>query len=91
MDADHPTPHAVGAGIPEWADIARGTEPGPPTAAAGRCDRHLNPSRTGHGAGLEVDAELVFGEPAAGCGGELGFDHWGEPVGAQPGQVGAVP
>jgi len=33
MDADHPTPHAAGAGIPEWADIARGTEPGPPTAA----------------------------------------------------------
>jgi hypothetical protein len=32
----------------------------------------------GHGADLEVDPELILGEPASRCGGQLRLDHRGE-------------
>ena len=89
MDGDDPAADAAGAGLAQRADAAGDAEPGPATAAAGRADRHGHPRRAGHRAGLEVDAELVLGEAAAGCGRELGLDHRREPVLVQPGQVGA--
>jgi hypothetical protein len=87
VDGDHPTPEAGRASLPERADPTGDAEPSPPTATPGRADRHGDPGRAGHGAGHKVEAELVFGEPAAGCGGQLGLDHRGEPVVVQPGQV----
>jgi hypothetical protein len=65
VDGDHPPAPAAGAGLAHRAATARDTEPGPATAAAGWGDRHGDPRRAGHGAGLEVDTELVFGEPPA--------------------------
>jgi len=79
-DGDHSTPNAGGAGIAQRADAARGAEPGPPTTATGWDDRHLNPGRAGDRLGLEVNAELVFDEPAAGRGRKLGGNHRGQPV-----------
>jgi hypothetical protein len=89
IDGDHSTPNAGGAGLTQRADAARNTEPGPPTTAADQDDRHRDLGRAGHRLGLQVDAELVFGEPPARCGRDLGGDHRGQPVGVQPGQVGA--
>ena len=57
----------------------------PPPRGLGGSPR--DPGRAGDRLGLEVDAELVFGEPAAGRGGKLGVDHRCEPVAVQPGQV----
>jgi hypothetical protein len=89
VDGHHPTTRAGGAGLAERADAAGGAEAGPPTATAGWADRDGDPGRAGDGAGLEIEAELVLGEAAAGCGGNLGFDHWREPLLVEPGQVGA--
>jgi hypothetical protein len=63
--------------------------PGPPTTATGWDDRHRHPGRAGDRPGLEINAELVFGEPATGRGRRLGGNHRRQPVGVQPGQVGA--
>jgi hypothetical protein len=89
VDGDHPTPQAGRAGLPQRADAARSTEPGSAITAAGWADRHRDPGRAGHGAGLEVKAELVFGEPPARGGRDLGLDHRRPPLLLQPGQMGA--
>jgi hypothetical protein len=90
VNGDHPPGDAPGAGVAQWADTARSAEPSPPTTATGWDDRDGDPRRTGHRPRLEVDADLVFGEPPARCGRELGLDHRGEPVGVQPGEVSAA-
>src|SRR6266487_2384894 len=56
---------------------------------AGWADGGGDACRAGDRAGLQVDAEAVFAESAARRGGVLGFDHRSEPVGLQPGEVGA--
>jgi hypothetical protein len=89
VDGDHPPADAAGAGVAQRAAAAGDAESCPSTATPGRADRHGHPRRAGHGAGLEVDAELVFGEPPAGCGRELGLDHRREPLLVEPGQVSA--
>jgi hypothetical protein len=80
---------AAGAHLAQRTDAARDAEPGMAPAPPGRADGHGHPGRTGHRPSREVDAELVLGEAAAGCGRELGLDHRREPLLLQPGQMGA--
>src|SRR5918995_1660039 len=89
MDGDDPAAEAAGAGLAQRTDAAGDAEAGPTAAAAGRADRYGDPGRAGHRAGHKVDTELVLGQPAAGCGRDLGLDHRREPVVVEPGQVGA--
>src|SRR6266700_599937 len=91
VDGDHPAGGAGGAAIAQWADAAGDAEPRPAAAVdlAGWADGGGDACRAGDRAGLQVDAEAVFAESAARRGGVLGFDHRSEPVGLQPGEVGA--
>ena len=88
MDGDDSATDAAGTGLAQGTHAARDTEPGPATAAD-RDDGHGHSGRAGHRLGLEIDAELVFGEPPAWCGRELRLHHRREPLLLQPGQMGA--
>ena len=65
VDGNHPTPETGRAGILQRADAARLTEPGAAPTAVVEADPHRDPGRAGQCAGLEVEAELVLGEPPA--------------------------